>query len=253
LSWVLVACGAPEVTVAEDASALDAEVAIDASASDVSASDDVHEEEAAADDCKKHLTVLFAVGTGAGELRSHAGDCWSVLDADGSANKSYRKCSAGTFTLTNASAPNYAFDDTNPNTPLADDQNFLKTCAAGATGLGFEYMAYRGSWRLLSANHLTAFFAELYAGDGDVDDYWPGHYVGDSQLAKHTVYPMINIGPTAVANPANAIKTDALAMCKTVDDGGYFGVYVGTWNEPMTDDDARIVALASALDSCTKK
>jgi hypothetical protein len=225
---------------------------------DAAAVMDVHDaaapEAAFVDPCKKHLTVLFAVGTGAGALKTHAGECWSVLDADGSANKSFRKCSSSTFTVQNASAANYALDDTNPNVPYADDANFLSECAKGATGDGYEYMAYRGSWRLVfPATHLRAFFAELHAGDGDVDDNWPQNYVNNSQLANHTVYPMINIGPTNIASPAGIIKTDGLAICKTIKDGGMFGVYVGTWNQPMADNDARIVALASALDSCTKK
>lgn len=47
------------------------------------------------------------------------------------------------------------------------------------------------------------------------------------------------------------IKTDGLAICKTIKDGGYFGVYVGTWNQPMPSNDARILTLANALDACT--
>ena len=250
----LAACSdpaAPPVVKDDAGEAPDVAVVVDAAA-------DVHDaaKEAAplVDPCSKHLTVLFAVGTGAGALKSHEGACWSVLDADGSANKSWRKCSTSTFVVQNASAPNYALDDTNPNVPYSDDKNFLDQCAAGATGDGFEYMAYRGSWRLVfPANHLKAFFAELHAGDGDVDDNWPQNYVNNAQLANHTVYPMINIGPTNVSNPAPTIKTDGLSICKTIKDGGYFGVYVGTWNQPMADNDPRIVALASALDTCTKK
>ncbi|HEX4515587.1 MAG TPA: hypothetical protein VGH87_07195 [Polyangiaceae bacterium] len=250
------ACSDPAEPIPIDDASIDVATSIDV---DAEAEPDVRDAAfadtaSAVDPCKKHLTVLFAVGTGTSALKSHAGACWSVLDADGSANKSFRKCSTGTWTVTNASAPNWAFDDTNPNAALSQDEDFLKTCASGATGDGFEYMAYRGSWRLLfPATHLRAFFAELYAGDGDVDDYWPSKYVSDAQLAKHTVYPMINIGPTNVASPAGAIKTDGLAMCKTIEDGGYFGVYVGTWDQPMSDSDPRITALASALDTCTKK
>lgn len=219
---------------------------------------DVHDaaKEAAppVDPCSKHITVLFSVGTGAGSLASHAGACWSVIDADGAANKQWRKCSTSNFVVGNPTAPNWAFDDTNPNAPLGDDQNFIAQCASGATGDGYEYMAYRGAWRLLfPENHLRAFFAELHAGDGDVDDNWPSAYVNNSQLANHTVYPMFNIGPTNVSNPAPTIKTDGLAICKTIKDGGMFGIYVGTWNQPMSSTDARIVALASALDTCTKK
>lgn len=252
----LVACGAPvDASVPDDAdddalaSELDAAPETDG-APEASAKLDA----APVDPCGKHVVALFAVGTGAGALDSHATECWSVVDADGSANKSWRKCSTSTFTVKNAAAANYAFDDTNPNAPLSKDWSFLAECASGATGIGFEYMAYRGSWRLIfPANHLKAFFAELYAGDGDVADYWPSAYVGNGQLAKHTVYPMINIGPTNVASPASTIKKDALAMCKTIKDGGYLGVYVGTWDQPMTKTDARIVALSDALNACTKK
>ena len=204
--------------------------------------------------CIKEITVLFSVGTGAGSLASHASGCWTVIDADGAANHAYRKCSTGSGVVQNPGAPNYAFDDTNPNDPLAEQQGFLQQCSAGATGDGWEYMAYRGGWRLLfPATHLRAFFAELHASDDDVDDNWPGAYVGNPQLAHHTVYPMINIGPRGVAHPETTIENDGLAICRTIRDHGYFGVYVATWNEPMPDGDPRIVALAKALDGCTKK
>lgn len=207
--------------------------------------------------CAKHLTVLFSVGTGAGSLASHATTgCWDVIDADGAANKSWRKCSTGNYMVVNASAPNWAFDDSNPDAPLAQDQSFLAQCASGATGDGYEYLAYRGSWRLMfPANHLRAFFAELHASDSDVDDNWPSAYVGNAQLANHTVYPMFNIGPRNDPSPQTTlakIKNDGIAICKTVKDGGFFGIYVGTWDQPMPDNDPRIVALANALDTCTK-
>ena len=255
LLLALAACSAPAEPppAIEDASA-DVAPIVDAH---VEASADVHDaakEAAFVDPCSKHLTVLFSVGTGAGALSSHAGACWDVIDADGAANKQWRKCSTSNFVVANPTAPNWAFDDTNPNAPLTDDENFIQKCAAGSTGDGYEYMAYRGGWRLLfPETHLRAFFAELHAGDGDVDDNWPSAYVNNSQLANHTVYPMINIGPTNVSNPAPTIKTDGLAICKTIKDGGMFGVYVGTWNQPMSSSDPRILALASALDACTMK
>ncbi len=256
LFLALAACSdAAEPQPIEDASANDVAPIIDASMEEAEpAVHDAAKEAAPVDPCSKHLTVLFAVGTGTSALSSHAGACWSVIDADGAANKSWRKCSASNFVVGNPSAPNWAFDDTNPNAALSDDENFIEQCAANSTGDGYEYMAYRGSWRLLfPETRLRAFFAELHAGDGDVDDNWPSAYVNNSQLANHTVYPMINIGPTNVANPAGIIEKDGLAICKTIKDGGMFGVYVGTWNQPMTDTDPRIVALANALDSCTKK
>jgi hypothetical protein len=215
--------------------------------------DAAHDAAPEASACAKHLTVVFSVGTGAGSLASHSGACWDVIDADGAADPSWRKCSTSNYVVKNASAPNWAFDDSNPDAPLAQDQSFLSHCAQGATGIGFEYLAYRGSWRLMfPANHLKAFFAELHASDDDVDDNWPGAYVGNAQLANHTVYPMINIGPRNDASPEAKIQNDGLAICKTVKDGGYFGVYVGTWDQPMPSNDPRILALATALDACTK-
>lgn len=260
LSMLALACEAPvETTAPDDASEEPAPEIADAAPAPadaaIEAAKDATPDAPPPPACSKHVTVLFSVGTGAGSLAAHAtSGCWTVVDADGAANKNWRKCSTGDWTVHNTSAPNWAYDDTNPNHDLTQEKSFIQQCASNSTGLGFEYMAYRGGWRLVfPETHLKAFFAELHAGDGDVDDNWPSAYVNNSQLANHTVYPMINIGPTQVSNPAPTIKSDGLAICKTIKDGGYFGVYVGTWNQPMSQTDARIVALASALDSCTKK
>lgn len=194
--------------------------------------------------CKKHLTVVFAVGTGAGAVASHSNGCWTVIDADGAANPQYRKCSTGKLVVQNPGAPNYAFDDTNPNAPLSSDQSFLGQCSSGAAGDGFEYMAYRGSWRLLTAPHIKAYFAELYSTDQTIDDYyglWP------TTLSGQTVSPMINIGP----NDPPTIKSSALKMCQRVADHGYFGVYNGAYKIGMGPTDARALALVAALDDCT--
>jgi hypothetical protein len=244
-------------TVVDGAAPVEASAPTDAGHHDGGDAGHPHDAAAeAAPACGKHITVVFSVGTGAGSLASHTSACWSVVDADGAADKQWRKCSTSNFVVGNPSAPNWAFDDSNPNAPLSQDESFLQQCSAGSTGDGFEYLAYRGSWRLMyPATHLKAFFAELYTGDGAVDDLWsqPGVYSGNSQLAGHTVYPMINIGPTnPPSNVATVIENGALAMCKTVKDGGMLGVYVGTWNQPMPANDPRILALAKAVDSCTK-
>jgi hypothetical protein len=206
--------------------------------------------------CKKEIVVLFSVGTGAGSLSTHSNGCWSVVDADGAANKSFRKCSTSNHLVKNPSAPNYAYDDTNPNNPLAQDQAFLAECSTGATGDGFEYMAYRGGWRFLGATHLKAYFGELY-GDAidDVDSLWSqsGVYQGNAEIKAHTAYPMMNIGPSPGAGLEKTIETEGLAICKTLPDHGYFGAYVATWDQPMGPSDARVLAFAKALDDCTSK
>jgi hypothetical protein len=196
--------------------------------------------------CRKQLTVVFSVGTGAGAVASLSNGCWNVVDADGSANRSFRKCSTGSFMVVNPNAPNYAYDDTNPTRPLSQDQSFLSQCSSGATGDGFEYMAYRGSWRLLTATRMKAYFAELYSSDQTIDDYfsmWP------RTLSGHTVWPMINIGPS----DSSTIHSAATNMCNPLADGGYFGVYNGDWQTPMAATDARARALANALNTCTAR
>jgi hypothetical protein len=248
----LLACSAADVASPPAVDAGRDAAISDAAAEAAPIHDAAHEADTFVDPCSKHLTVLFSVGTGAGSLASHTTSCWSVVDADGAANKSFRKCSTGTLKVLNPTAPNWAYDDTNPNAPLSQDQSFIQQCSSGSTGEGFEYMAYRGSWRLLFPEpHLKAFFAELHATDYDVDDNWPSAYVGNAELANHTVYPMFNIGPRNDPSPETKIKNDGIAICKTIKNGGYFGVYVGAWDQPMPSSDPRILAFASALDTCT--
>jgi hypothetical protein len=198
----------------------------------------------AAPACKKQLTVVFAVGTGAGSVASLSNGCWTVIDADGAANPQYRKCSTSSFVVKNGGAPNYAYDDTNPSRPLSEDQNFLSQCASGATGVGFEYMANRGGWRLLTAPHMAAYFAELYTSDTTIAD---SYSLWQTPISGHTVSPMINIGP----NDPATIDSAAQKMCARVDDKGYFGVYNGDWQNGMSATDARAKAVAHALDVCT--
>jgi hypothetical protein len=219
---------------------------------------DAHDAAPDAPSCAKHVTALFTVGTGAGSLASHAtSGCWDVVDADGAANNAWRKCSTNKYTVVNAGAVNWAFDDSAPTHDLTQDKDFISKCSAGATGIGFEYLAYRGGWRLLFPYPgLKAFVAELHSSDFDVDDYWPSAYVNNQELASHTVYPMFNIGPRNDPSPQQTlskIEKHGESICKTIRDKGYFGIYVGTWDQPMPSNDPRIVALAKALDACTKK
>jgi hypothetical protein len=205
--------------------------------------------------CAKHLTVVFSVGVGAAGLATHTNGCWTVIDADGAANHKFRKCSTSNFQVGNPQAANYSYDDTNPTRPLGQDQGFLSQCAASTTGDGYEFMAYRGSWRLLGAPNLRAYFAELY-GDAtnDVDSLLSssGVYNGNAQLAAHkNVYPMINIGPPASAHLENHIGATTLALCKKIADHGYFGTYVATWPSGLPANDPRTLAVANALNKCT--
>jgi hypothetical protein len=239
------ASGAGGGTVPDDAPGGDAGGAHDAAAPlDAGAHHDAAAPHDAAPACKKHLTVVFAVGTGEGSVASLSNGCWTAIDADGAANPQYRKCSTSDFVVKNGSAPNYAYDDTNPSRPLSEDANFLAQCASGATGLGFEYMANRGGWRLLTAPHMAAYFAELYTSDTTVAD---SYSLWQTPIDGHTVSPMINIGP----NEPATIDSAAQQMCARVDDHGWFGIYNGDWQNGMSASDPRAKAIAHALDVCT--
>lgn len=206
--------------------------------------------------CAKQLTVVFSVGVGAGAVASLSNGCWKVVDADGAANHAFRKCSTSSFVVVNPNAGNWAYDDTNPSRPLSQDQSFLDQCSSGAGGDGYEYMAYRGSWRILPAPNRRAYFAELYGDQtDDVDSLRAasGVWQGNPQLQQHhDVYPMINIGPSPGAHLEGQIEAEALALCRAVPDRGYFGTYVATWQLGMSAGDPRAVAVAQALNACTR-
>jgi hypothetical protein len=206
--------------------------------------------------CKKKITVLFTVGVpGTSKMKSNG--CWTPIIADGAANKDFRKCSTSDFVVGNANAPSWAYDDTNPSHTLSQEQSFLSKCSMGATGDGYEYMAYRSGWRFLSAPRLRAYFAELYGSSPtDIASLWyqPGVYVGNAGLAKHkNVYPMMNFGPPAASKLEAKVGSDALKICKTIPDGGYFGMYNPSWRDGMAANDPRLLALEKALDACTTK
>jgi hypothetical protein len=204
--------------------------------------------------CSKRLTVVFSVGTGRQGVAKRSNGCWTTVNASGSSNKQFRKCSTTTFVVGNPAAPNYAYDDTNPHHSLAQEKSFLAACSNGATGDGYEYLAYRGGWRILAAPHLKAKFAELYGtSPSDIDSLWyvSGVYRGGIG-ARADVFPMINYGPPLVAGIGKKVHDEALKICKSVQ-GGYFGTYYATFSTKPAEDDPRLVGLAQALNECTAK
>ena len=81
-----------------------------------------------------------------------------------------------------------------------------------------------------------------------------GVYKNNAVLAKHDdVYPMINFGTPKTSNLHTKMGAEALKICKTVKDGGYFGIYNAAWREGMPAGDPRLVALQNAMNACTKK
>src|ERR1051325_724369 len=57
--------------------------------------------------CKKKITVIFTVGV-PGTSKMKTNGCWTPINADGAANKDFRKCSTSSFVVNNAAAPNWA-------------------------------------------------------------------------------------------------------------------------------------------------
>jgi hypothetical protein len=206
--------------------------------------------------CQKHLTVIFTIGV-PGKSKFKTNGCWTPVIADGAATATFRKCSTSSFAVQNGAAPNWAYDDTNPQHSLTQEKSFIASCSNGATGDGYEYMAYRGGWRLLGATHLRAYFSELYGSTtSDIDSLWyvNGVYKNNAGLAAHNnVYPMINFGPPLASNLQKKIHDDALTICKPIADGGYYGMYNASWRESWAANDVRLIALENALDECTRK
>lgn len=65
---------------------------------------------------------------------------------------------------------------------LSAEKEFLRRCSAGATGDGWEFMAYRSGWRLLGARKLRAYFAELYGSSPTDIDSREGMAADDPRL-----------------------------------------------------------------------
>lgn len=210
-------------------------------------------------ECGKQLTVILTVGVpGLSKVKTNG--CWKPVITDGAATTSFRKCSTTAFKVTNnPTAPNWAYDDTNPTHNAQKEQAFFDACSKGATGDGYVFMAYNGGWRLTSAPGVTvkAYFAELYTSAmTDIDSHYAqkGVYVNNSTLSKRTdVYPMINFGPPASAKLEKKIGAETAKLCATVKDGGYFGLYNADWQNSMPADDPRLLAVEQALDACTAK
>lgn len=209
--------------------------------------------------CDKQLTVIFTVGVpGMSKIKTNG--CWKPVITDGAANKDWRKCSTTAFKVTNnPTAPNWAYDDTNPTHDATKEKNFFAACSKDATGDGYVFMAYNKGWRVSAATGVTvkAYFAELYTSTmTDIDSHFAqkGVYTGNATLAKHTnVYPMMNFGPPASAKLEKKVGTEAAKLCATVKDGGYFGLYNADWQKGMAADDPRLLAVENALDACTAK
>lgn len=210
-------------------------------------------------ECGKQLTVIFTVGVpGVSKIKTNG--CWKPVITDGAATKTFRKCSTTTFKVTNnPTAPNWAYDDTNPTHNATKEQTFFNACSKDATGDGYVFMAYNNGWRVPTAPGVTvkAYFAELYTSTmTDIDSHYAqkGVYTNNTTLSKRTdVYPMINYGPPASAKLEAKVGTETAKLCATVRDGGYFGLYNADWQNSMPADDPRLSAVEKALDDCTAK
>ncbi len=246
----------PALEAAADAE-IDTGIPADAPEADPELDLDLDELAPTAARCKKHITVIATVGVpGLSKYRTNG--CWKVIITDGAAlPDKYRKCSTSDFKVHNKKAPSYAYDDTSPSHSLSAEKSFLRRCSSGATGVGWEFMAYRSGWRLLKAPRLRAYFGELYGGSmRDIDSLWyvRGVYRGNAALARHTrVFPMINFGTPKAANLHRRIAAETLKICRTVKNRGFFGLYNASWREGMPIDDPRLRAVQRGLNACTRR
>jgi hypothetical protein len=204
--------------------------------------------------CKKKITVVFAVGAPRATLDALSNGCWTTEIADGS---TYRHCWYDK-PIADPKGTTWVYDDTNVlHGSYASEEAKVHACDNGGTR-GYEYMANRGGWRFIGATHVDAFFAELYsnADPRNIDDLWhiKSAYKQNPEVRQHRkrTFPMIAVG---AKDQRVSFGHQALATCKTVRRGGYFGLYSPFWHvgdpQHLEPGDLRLRRLAMALNRCT--
>ena len=137
----------------------------------------------------------------------------------------------------------WAYDDTNTYNNLTTETNRIDACKSGVPVSGYIYMANRGSgWRQVTSSHVRSHFAELYSSQTAIDDQFSLWKSSGEPGA-----PMLNFGEPSTT--ASQISTSTTRACNEVPDQDWLGVYV----YPQTLDGARLSALVSALNACTKQ
>jgi hypothetical protein len=187
--------------------------------------------------CKRQVTVTFFVYSFMPRPASNG--CWR-FERPVQASKAWHICHWNK--PASGAGANWLYDDTSPRHALSTEMSKVAGCAAGHGGLGYEAMARRnGSWRKVAPPgvRITRFYAEVYSGDGAVDDYL-STWAANPSIGR----PVINIGPASPGATYSAV----FHLCRSVRSGKYIGIYSKTAVSPAN---GKLAQVQKALNACT--
>ena len=185
--------------------------------------------------CIRHVSVTFFVYSSMPTPTSNG--CWN-FERPVQANWYFVRTDG--YTSGDPSNYRWWYDDTNPQHDLTTDNNRILQAASGRS-YGYELMAYRNSaWRKLNPNGVvTRFYAEIYSGEGAVNDYY-NVWTSNTAIGR----PVINIGPISGSATTSAVRT----MCQEVSSGTYIGIYS---SQPVDSSNGQLAAVQAGLNDCT--
>jgi hypothetical protein len=218
--------------------------------------------------CTRSVTVLIQVYQFFSQPTSNG--CWGY-------NRSYQNAGQGNglWTICKAdgtkigSGPNRVFDDTSPAHSLSSETSYINGCG----NLYGEDM-YRGyqngenwcsnhgypnpCWRRNSGTvvSVSRYFAELYSGDGAVDDYYSVWTATGYGANPSNSFGIWNIRPLIFNAQGSSfpLYNKVIGMCQfAAAHGGYFSIYAGASNgvfsQTVTQTDVN--SFSDAMNYCT--
>ncbi len=131
-----------------------------------------------------------------------------------------------------------SYDDINIGYSGHDDANMVNKCKnanGGQAGRAYVAPSSGGGWSHGSVSGVNVWLHECYSSDSSVNDRNSGCASNGS--------PMWNIGAAA----AGSVYSDVLSLCKSVGNGGWFGIYAATAGLSGKEND-----IIRAINDCTK-
>jgi hypothetical protein len=218
--------------------------------------------------CTKHVTVLIQVYQFFSEPTSNG--CWgynrSVQNA-GQGNGTWTICLRDGSKIGTGS--NKVYDDTSPAQPLGPETSYINGCG----NLYGEDM-YRGyqngenwctnhgypspCWRRNSGTvvSVSRYFAELYAGDANVDNYYSAWTATGNGASPSNSFGIWNIRPIIFNAQGSTfpLYNKVIGMCQiAAGHGSYFSIYAGqsnnVYSQTVTQTDVN--TFSSTMNDCT--
>jgi hypothetical protein len=188
--------------------------------------------------CVKSITVIFSVYQGfadPGTVSPAPNGCWSYARTyqNGTAYTTcyYNKANTGT-------GSNHVYDDTNPSRVSTDTSRINGTAPNGCGGsVWSEYLGPSTTslscnstcWSRNGTGSPSHYFAELYAGDGNVDNLYSFWNATGYGASPSNSAPAVNIRPLAYNAQQNTtpMYDEVMKECGWIGSGGFMAMYAG--------------------------